>query len=200
MAARFASSPSSLPAFAVPARADSWAAPTVTEVFSASRDHFVRITPGKTGRHDRLRRIDQGPYAPPNIRSAARPFVPADAKRPCSTRSRRRPSCRRRRLATVDNWHCRLRQGRRHLWTGKLVKATIASFPPAWSRRCRTASRRSMRGRQLHPRGPAHALTPPMKAGSCSGWKRAASPIARTTRGTALPQRQCGRCLAFGML
>jgi hypothetical protein len=33
--------------FAAPARADSWEAPTVTEVFSASRDHFVRITPGK---------------------------------------------------------------------------------------------------------------------------------------------------------
>jgi hypothetical protein len=34
--------------FADSARADSWAAPQVTEVFSASRDHFVRITPGKS--------------------------------------------------------------------------------------------------------------------------------------------------------
>src|SRR5688572_18795218 len=29
-----------------PAAADSWAAPQVKEVFSASRDHFVRIIPG----------------------------------------------------------------------------------------------------------------------------------------------------------
>jgi hypothetical protein len=36
-----------LTGIAAVARADSWAAPTVTEVFSASRDHFVRITPGK---------------------------------------------------------------------------------------------------------------------------------------------------------
>ena len=33
--------------FSTPAHADSWAAPQVTEVFSASRDHFVRVTPGK---------------------------------------------------------------------------------------------------------------------------------------------------------
>jgi len=35
-------------AFAAPARADSWAAPQVREVFSASRDHFVRVIPGKS--------------------------------------------------------------------------------------------------------------------------------------------------------
>lgn len=33
---------------ATPAHADSWAAPQVKEVFSASRDHFVRVTPGKS--------------------------------------------------------------------------------------------------------------------------------------------------------
>ena len=31
-----------------PATADSWASPQVREVFSASRDHFVRVTPGKS--------------------------------------------------------------------------------------------------------------------------------------------------------
>ena len=31
-----------------PAAADSWASPQVREVFSASRDHFVRVTPGKS--------------------------------------------------------------------------------------------------------------------------------------------------------
>lgn len=35
-------------AIAAPAMADSWAAPQVTQVFSASRDHFARITPGKS--------------------------------------------------------------------------------------------------------------------------------------------------------
>jgi hypothetical protein len=33
-------------ACAAPAAADSWARPVVREVFSASRDHFVRVTPG----------------------------------------------------------------------------------------------------------------------------------------------------------
>lgn len=31
-----------------PAKADSWANPVVREVFSASRDHFVRVTPGNS--------------------------------------------------------------------------------------------------------------------------------------------------------
>ena len=35
-------------AFAGPAQADSWVAPQVREVFSASRDHFVRVIPGKS--------------------------------------------------------------------------------------------------------------------------------------------------------
>lgn len=35
-------------AFAAPACADSWAAPQVREVFSASRDHFVRVIPGNS--------------------------------------------------------------------------------------------------------------------------------------------------------
>ena len=34
-------------AFAGTAQADSWAAPQVREVFSASRDHFVRVIPGQ---------------------------------------------------------------------------------------------------------------------------------------------------------
>jgi hypothetical protein len=34
--------------FATPAKADSWAVPRVTEVFSTSRDHFVRVTPGNS--------------------------------------------------------------------------------------------------------------------------------------------------------
>ena len=36
---------------ASPASADSWAAPQVREVFSASRDHFVRVIPGKAVGH-----------------------------------------------------------------------------------------------------------------------------------------------------
>ena len=35
-------------AFAAPAQADSWANPQVREVFSASRDHFVRVIPGNS--------------------------------------------------------------------------------------------------------------------------------------------------------
>ncbi len=34
--------------FAAPALADSWANPMVREVFSASRNHFVRVTPGNS--------------------------------------------------------------------------------------------------------------------------------------------------------
>jgi hypothetical protein len=33
---------------AAPSRADDWAGPQVREVFSASRDHFVRVIPGKS--------------------------------------------------------------------------------------------------------------------------------------------------------
>ena len=54
--------------FAAPARADSWAAPTVTEVFSASRDHFVRITPGESlGDTSASPDRPRGPMPPPNI-------------------------------------------------------------------------------------------------------------------------------------
>lgn len=35
-------------AMAAPARADSWANPKVREVFSANRDHFVRVIPGNS--------------------------------------------------------------------------------------------------------------------------------------------------------
>ena len=47
-----------------PAEADSWAAPDVQEVFSASRDHFVRITPGKSlGDTVGFGGSKKGPYA-----------------------------------------------------------------------------------------------------------------------------------------
>ena len=35
-------------AWATPARGDDWAGPEVKEVFIASRDHFVRVIPGKS--------------------------------------------------------------------------------------------------------------------------------------------------------
>ena len=94
---------------AAPARADSWAAPPVTEVFSASRDHFVRITPGNSlGDTVGFAGSEKGPYAAAefyarqpdrsyrlmhsatllNPVAPVRVFVSNDG-----------------RLATVDNWH-----------------------------------------------------------------------------------------------
>ncbi len=65
MTARHALSIASLAlALAAPAIADSWAAPQVREVFSASRDHFVRVTPG-TAVSDTVgfAGAEKGPYA-----------------------------------------------------------------------------------------------------------------------------------------
>jgi hypothetical protein len=51
-------------AFAAPAHADSWAAPKVREEFSASRDHFVRVIPGKSiGDTIGFAGAAKGPYA-----------------------------------------------------------------------------------------------------------------------------------------
>ena len=96
-------------AFAAPARADDWAGPVVTEVFSASRDHFVRVTPGTSiGDTIGFAGSAKGPYAAAefyarqpdlsyrlmhkatllNPVAPVRVFVSDDG-----------------RLATVDNWH-----------------------------------------------------------------------------------------------
>ena len=126
-------------AFGAPARADSWAAPTVTEVFSASRDHFVRITPGKSlGDTIGFAGSAKGPYAAAefyarqpdrsyrlmhgatllNPVAPARFFVSDDG-----------------RLATVDNWHNNGFGKVVAIYdpTGKLVKAYDLTdlFPPA---------------------------------------------------------------------
>ena len=63
-----------------PAKADSWAGPQVTEVFSASRDHFVRVTPGKAlGDTVGFAGSRQGPLRRGRIlRAPARPLLPAD--------------------------------------------------------------------------------------------------------------------------
>lgn len=51
-------------AFATTVRADSWAAPQVREVFSASRDHFVRVIPGQSiGDTVGFAGAEKGPYA-----------------------------------------------------------------------------------------------------------------------------------------
>ena len=51
-------------AFAGAAQADSWAAPQVREVFSASRDHFVRVIPGTAvGDTVGFAGLPKGPYA-----------------------------------------------------------------------------------------------------------------------------------------
>ena len=51
-------------AFAAPAIADSWARPVVREVFSASRDHLVRVTPGSAiGDTIGFAGADKGKYA-----------------------------------------------------------------------------------------------------------------------------------------
>jgi hypothetical protein len=93
------------------ARADSWPGAQVREVFSASRDHFVRVTPGdswgdtvgfagaKKGQFATatfFRRADDGSYQPTaqvTLRNPVAPvefFVANDG-----------------RLATIDNWHNR---------------------------------------------------------------------------------------------
>ena len=95
--------------FASPAHADSWAAPQVTEVFSASRDHFVRVTPGKSlGDTFGFAGSAKGPYAAAEYyaRQADRSY------RLMHTSTLLNPVAPVRffvsdhgRLATVDNWH-----------------------------------------------------------------------------------------------
>lgn len=97
--------------FAAVAHADSWVTPTVREVFSASRDHFVRVTPGvswgdtvgfkgaATGRYAEATwyaRAADGSYKPaatvtlPNPVAPVEFFVADDG-----------------RVVTLDNWHNR---------------------------------------------------------------------------------------------
>ena len=96
-------------AFASVAQADSWAAPQVREVFSASRDHFVRVIPGTSiGDTIGFARAAKGKYAAAEFyqRQADRsyrlmhsatllnPVAPVDIF--VSNDGR---------LVTVDNWH-----------------------------------------------------------------------------------------------
>ena len=95
--------------FAASARADSWAGPTVTEEFSASRDHFVRITPGTSvGDTIGFAGSAKGPYA------AAEYYArqPDRSYRLMHSATLLNPVAPVRffvsnegRLATVDNWH-----------------------------------------------------------------------------------------------
>ena len=98
-------------AFAAPAHADDWPSPQVREVFSASRDHFVRVIPG-TGFGDLagFEGAPKGEYATAEFyrRQADRsyrlmhtvtllnPVAPVDYF--VSNEGR---------LVTVDNWHNR---------------------------------------------------------------------------------------------
>lgn len=94
---------------AVPARADSWTSPQVREVFSESRAHFVRVTPGESwgdtfgfkgakkgvyATAEFYRRAADGAYRPtakvtlPHPVAPVQFFVSNDG-----------------RLVTLDNWH-----------------------------------------------------------------------------------------------
>ena len=96
-------------AFASAARADSWAGPVVTEVFSASRDHFVRITPGKSiGDTMGFAGSAKGPYAAAEFYARQ----PDRSYRLMHKATLLNPVAPVRffvsdqgRLATVDNWH-----------------------------------------------------------------------------------------------
>ena len=124
---------------ASPARTDSWAAPQVTEVFSASRDHFVRITPGKAlGDVVGFGGSAKGPYAAAEFYARQ----PDRSYRLTHTATLLNPVAPVRffvsndgRLATVDNWH-NLGFGKVvaiYDPAGKLVKAYELAdlFPPA---------------------------------------------------------------------
>ena len=94
---------------AAPARADSWAAPTVTEVFSASRDYFVRITPGKSlGDTFGFAGSEKGPHAAAEFYARQ----PDRSYRLMHSATLLNPVAPVRffvsndgRLATIDNWH-----------------------------------------------------------------------------------------------
>ena len=94
-----------------PARADSWAAPQVREVFSASRDHFVRVIPGNSlgetvgfagaakGAHATAEFYTRQPdrsYRLAQTVSLLNPVAPVDFF--VSNHGQ---------LATIDNWHNR---------------------------------------------------------------------------------------------
>ena len=97
--------------FASPAHADDWAGPQVREVFSASRDHFVRVIPGNSiGDTVGFAGAAKGEYAS------------AEFYRRAGDRSYRRVASARLlnpvapvdffvsnhgRLVTIDNWHNR---------------------------------------------------------------------------------------------
>ena len=116
-------------AFAGPARADDWAGPQVREVFSASRDHFVRVTPG-TALGDTVgfagapkgayataefyRRQADRSYRLTNAVTLRNPVAPVDFFVSDSGR-----------MVTVDNWHNRGYGSVLALYdpAGKLVKA-----------------------------------------------------------------------------
>ena len=95
--------------FAASARADSWAAPTVTEEFSASRDHFVRITPGTSvGDTIGFAGSEKGPNATAEFYARQ----PDRSYRLMHSATLLNPVAPVRffvsndgRLATVDNWH-----------------------------------------------------------------------------------------------
>jgi len=136
---------------AAPAHADSWAMPQVREVFSASRDHFVRIVPGdnlgkvvgfggspagKDAVAEFYRRYPDRSYRLIQTLKLLNPVAPVDAF--VSNDGR---------LITVDNWH-NLGYGdvlAVYAADGKLVKsytledlftkAEIGSFPHSVSSR-----------------------------------------------------------------
>ena len=96
---------------ATAARADSWAGPQVREIFSASRDHFVRITPGdnlaalvgfggsakgKNAIAEYYRRHPDRSYRLEHTANLLNPVAPVDVF--VSNDGR---------LVTVDNWHNR---------------------------------------------------------------------------------------------
>jgi hypothetical protein len=96
---------------ATPAQADSWAHPVGREIFSANRDHFVRVTPGtswgdtmgfagaKKGAYataEWYRRQADRSYRLMNSATLLNPVAPADVF--VSDEGR---------LVTVDNWHNR---------------------------------------------------------------------------------------------
>jgi hypothetical protein len=126
-------------ACAIPAHADSWAAPQVTEVFSASRGHFVRISPGKSiGDTVGFGGSAKGPYAMAEFYARQ-----ADSSyRLMHTSTLLNPVAPVRffvsdkgRLATIDNWHNAGFGKVVAIYdpTGKAVKAYELAdlFPPA---------------------------------------------------------------------
>ena len=98
-----------LSALAGPVRADDWPGPVVREIFSASRDHFVRIVPGddlgavvgfsgspkgKSATAEYYRRFPDRSYRLVQTVTLLNPVAPVDAF--VSNDGR---------LVTVDNWH-----------------------------------------------------------------------------------------------